>query len=92
MSFASTSTKRSKKNDDDELGSNIASVSSSLSTFINNFGAARGQAQQPQPKLKHESLYLELDQILQPVPFLELLKFHMEMVERATELANKYRQ
>lgn len=82
-----------KRNDDDaELGSSIASISTSLSTFVNNFGSAREQTEQPKTKLKHESLYVELDKILQDVPFLELLKFHMETVERATELSNKYRQ
>lgn len=77
------------------LDSSIASVASSLSSFVEKFGNQPLTATQPpssqQRQLAHESLHFELDAILRQVPHLEVLKFHTRMVEEAMELAEKFK-
>lgn len=93
--MSSVSKASSKKDGEGALDNSIASVASSLSSFVEKY-ANKTAPSQHQPsqhrQLLHESLHFELDEILRPVPHVEVLKFHLRMAEQAMELAEKFKE
>lgn len=73
---------RSKKSEEREIGydNNLQSISSSLSKFVDSCSP------QSQNDLKYKVQYKELDKVLCQTSYIDALKFHVEMIERANDL------